>query len=48
MRRYKDGEEGGTRERSGAKEESVGTTKEERGDAHAEVDGKSVSEHLCL
>lgn len=48
MRCYKDREEGGTRERSGAKEESVSTTKEERGDAHGEVDGKSGSEHLCL
>lgn len=34
MRCCKDREEGGTRERRGAKEESVGTTKEERGDAH--------------
>lgn len=43
----KNREEGGTRERSGAKEESVGTTKEERaggGNAHGEMDGRSRSE----
>lgn len=42
----KNREEGGTRERNGAKEESVGTTKEERadgGNAHGEMDGRSRS-----
>lgn len=46
MRCCRNREEGGTREGNGAKEESVGTTKEERadgGNAHGEMDGRSRS-----
>lgn len=43
----KNREEGGTGERSGAEEESVGTTKEARadgGNAHGETDARSGSQ----